>query len=79
MYSQYKIIDVLAKKTGGHYALSTLLIKRAKQLLMDKAHMLGQKRTDPLQEALDEFTRGELTISEGEDVALEEKEGGKLP
>lgn len=80
MYPQYKIIDVLAKKAGGPYALSSILMKRARQVLKGKAYALGglaQKKNDPIQEALENFTRGELSIGEGEsegkDVAPESK------
>lgn len=77
MYSQYKIVDVLAKKVGGPYALSTILIKRARQILKGEVHMLGQEKSDPVQGALEDFVQDALAIGEGEVVSLEEKEGDK--
>lgn len=80
MYSQYKIIDVLAKKAGGPYALSTVLIKRARQILKGRSSALGglgMKRNNPIQEALEEFAQGKITIGTGEDVTLETDEEGK--
>ncbi len=71
MYSQYKIIDVLAKKAGGPYGLSTIVIKRARQILKSKTHLLGQGKNNPIQEALKDYIRETLAVSAGEDTAPE--------
>ncbi|HHT9125508.1 MAG TPA: DNA-directed RNA polymerase subunit omega [Candidatus Brocadiia bacterium] len=77
MYSQYKIIDVLAKKAGGPYALSTVIIKRARQILKGKAHAFGQEKNNPIQESFEDFIQDAVAVSTGEDTAPEAQEGGK--
>ncbi len=77
MYTQYKIIDVLAKKAGGPYVLSSVLVKRARQILKGKVHMLEQNKDDPIQEALEEFTQDELDISAGEEATPEVTESSE--
>ncbi|MGR3309175.1 MAG: DNA-directed RNA polymerase subunit omega [Candidatus Brocadiales bacterium] len=77
MYTQYKIIDVLAKKAGGPYVLSTILLKRARQVLKGKAHMLEQNKDDPIQEALEDYTQDKLEIRAGEETTPEVTENSE--
>lgn len=78
MYSQYKIIDVLAKKAGGPYALSAVIIERARQILKGKARMMGQEKNNPIQEAFEDFVQGTLAVSAGKEAAPEAQEGGEM-
>ncbi len=71
MYSQYKIIDVLAKKAGGPYALSSIVMKRARQILKGKVHAFGQEKNDPIQDAFEDFSKDALSIGAGENTAPE--------
>ncbi|HHT9119071.1 MAG TPA: hypothetical protein ACFYD3_00810 [Candidatus Hypogeohydataceae bacterium YC41] len=78
MENYYKLVETLAKQAGGHYRLTTVLVKRVKQLVKGLSSFRTEP-TDPIRTAFDEFTGGKLRITgkiEEPALGVEEKKKG---
>ena len=57
-------IEKLIDKAGSRYALVTVISKRAKELLLEKAEFFkDNQKIKPIEYASDEFYDGKFTIS----------------
>lgn len=62
-------IEKLIDKAGNRYALVTVISKRAKELLLEKAEFFREnQKIKPIEFASDEFFAGKFDICENGDV-----------
>ena len=62
-------IEKLIDKAGTRYALVTVISKRAKELLLEKAEFFREnQKIKPIEFASDEFFAGKFDICENGDV-----------
>jgi DNA-directed RNA polymerase subunit K/omega len=61
MEEYYKLIEKLSRQTGGHYRLSTVLLKRVRQLVKGVSPFQSEP-VEPISTAFQEFMDGRLQI-----------------
>jgi DNA-directed RNA polymerase omega subunit len=59
-------LDELAKRAGGTFHLTTLLIRRARELANNAQTLVDLDSNDPIEIALEEFARGKISFAEEE-------------
>ncbi len=65
------ISDELTEKFGGTFRLTTLLIRRAGELVHDAPKLIETESKDPIEIAIEEMVSGKLSFADKE---VEEKE-----
>lgn len=75
MENYYKLIETLARQAGGHYRLSTVLIKRVRQLAKGLSSFKSEP-VDPINTAFEEFISGRLQITGKTEEPVEGKKKG---
>jgi DNA-directed RNA polymerase omega subunit len=61
-------LDELAKRAGGTFHLTTLLIRRARELAAGNApQLIDMDSNDPIEIALEEFARGKISFADEEE------------
>lgn len=66
------ISDELVEKYGGTFRLTTLLIRRARELINDAPKLIETESKDPVEIAIEEMISGKLSFADKE-VEVEEK------
>jgi DNA-directed RNA polymerase subunit K/omega len=61
----------LAKKAGGTFHFTTLLIRRARELAGNAPQLIGLDSNDPAEIALEEFARGKISLADDEVKKIE--------
>jgi DNA-directed RNA polymerase subunit K/omega len=75
MEDNYKLVEKLAKRAGGHYRFSTVLIKRVRQLVKGLSSFRSEP-VDPVRVAFEEYLHGKLQITgETEELTGVKKKG----
>ena len=72
MENYYKLVEKLANQAGGHYRLSTALIKRIRQLVKGLSSFRSEP-VNPVNAAFEEFLSGRLQIIEKPEELTEGK------
>ena len=72
MENYYKLVEKLAKQAGGHYRLSTALIKRIRQLVKGLSSFRSEP-VNPVNTAFEEYLSGRLQIIEKPEELMEGK------
>ena len=57
----------LAKRAGGTFHLTTLLIRRARELAGNAQQLIDLDSNDPVEIALEEFARGKISFADEEE------------
>ncbi len=81
MKEYYGQLDSMSKEAGGPYRLSSILIKRVRQLVRGSFSTFRSSGFDPVDMAFDEYGRGQLQVAErdasGELLQTKGKKGKK--
>ncbi|MFQ5862049.1 MAG: DNA-directed RNA polymerase subunit omega [Candidatus Brocadiales bacterium] len=64
MKEYYKLLDSMSKKAGGPYRLSSILLKRVRQLVRGSLRAFRPETFDPVSIAFDEYSKDQLQIVE---------------
>ncbi len=64
-------MEELAKKAGGTFRFTTLLIRRARELANDAQMLVDSDSTDPVEIALEEFASGKISLVDDEPKKIE--------
>jgi DNA-directed RNA polymerase subunit K/omega len=62
MEHYYKLVEDLAKQAGGHYRLTTVLLKRVRQLVKGLGGFRSES-LDPVKSSFEEYIGGKLQIT----------------
>lgn len=65
MREYYRLLDAMAKKAGGPYRLSSILIKRVRQLVKGSLSAFRAEGFDPVSAAFEEYNKELLEVTEG--------------
>ena len=57
----------LAKRAGGTFHFTTLLIRRARELAGNAPQLIDLDSNDPVEIALEEFARGKISFADEEE------------
>lgn len=71
MKEYYAQLDEMAKEAGGPYRLSSILIKRVRQLVRGSASAFRSRGFSPVDTAFEEFGRAELQVAEDSSSVIE--------
>ncbi|MFN3466809.1 MAG: DNA-directed RNA polymerase subunit omega [Candidatus Brocadiales bacterium] len=72
MENYYKLVEKLANQAGGHYRLTTALIKRVRQLVKGLSSFRSEP-VNPVITAFEEYLTGKIQITEKPEELLEGK------
>ena len=72
MENYYKLVEKLANQTGGHYRLSTVLIKRIRQLVKGLSSFRSEP-VNPVDAVFEECLGGRLQIVDKSEELTEGK------
>ncbi|MFQ5957543.1 MAG: DNA-directed RNA polymerase subunit omega [Candidatus Brocadiales bacterium] len=64
MKEYYKLLDSMSKKADGPYRLSSILIKRVRQLVRGSLSAFRPEAFDPVSISFDEYSKDQLQIVE---------------
>lgn len=64
-------VDKLSHTDGGTFYVTTLLIKRVRELVNGSPKLVTTDLSDPIQIAFEEWNRGKLLPSQGAEVNVE--------
>ncbi len=64
-------MEELAKKAGGTFRFTTLLIRRARELANNAQMLVDSDSTDPIEIALEEFASGKISLVDDEPKKIE--------
>lgn len=57
----------LAKRAGGTFHFTTLIIRRARELAGNAPQLIDLDSNDPIEIALEEFARGKISFADEEE------------
>ncbi|MHC4197882.1 MAG: hypothetical protein ACYSRP_08250 [Planctomycetota bacterium] len=81
MKEYYAQLDAMSKEAGGPYRLSSILIKRVRQLVRGSASAFRSRGFNPVDTAFEEFRRAQLQVAEessfGDLLETKDKKGKK--
>jgi DNA-directed RNA polymerase omega subunit len=64
-------MEELAKKAGGTFRFTTLLIRRARELADNAQMLVDSDSNDPVEIALEEFASGKISLVDDEPKKIE--------
>ncbi len=81
MKEYYAQLDEMSREAGGPYRLSSILIKRVRQLVRGSVSAFRTRGFNPVDTAFEEFRRAKLQVAEdsssGELLERKDKKGKK--
>ncbi|MEE9201528.1 MAG: hypothetical protein V3V45_08795 [Candidatus Brocadiales bacterium] len=62
MKEYYSVVDALSNKAGGSYVFSSILMKRARQLVKGSLSAFHTEGFDPIRTAFEEYEQDQLEV-----------------